>query len=335
MKLFMQLIAVLSVFAVCLGFAGCKKTENDSPHSYDEVYTVGDAALDVNADGAFTILKLNDTHLFNGTNADDLRTLADIRAVLEKTPCDLIVIAGDMVEGKSIKHGYDKYGAAGLLGALLEEFNTPWTFAPGNNDGERGGTKQELIAFMMQYPHFLYGNARDITGTMQFFIDLKKDGETVHAVAIIDSLERNSKGKYDFMKTDQIAWLVAGANERAVPTSVFFHMPTPAFKAAYENGEAFPGFPFGDEYPVDNIEGNRLFDDMTADCAYITLLSCAHVHSDNMAYLYGGRWYQLSSLGGYGAIGSDNYAPSYTVTVIDTNAVAVRDMYTFSKVSAE
>lgn len=71
---------------------------------------------------------------------------------------------------------------------------------------------------------------------------------------------------------------------------------------------------------------------MTADNKYISLISVAHVHSDNIAYYYNNRYYQLSSLGGYNAIGSANTDPSYTLITIDTNQQDNQKMYTFEKI---
>lgn len=328
--LFLALLLTVSLF-------GCGAKPASSGHSYSEVYTQESARLTADADGTFRILKINDTHFRNGVCENDEKTLAELKTILDNTPCDLIVMDGDLVEGTTSDKTYDKYQAAAKFSELMESYEIPWTFAPGNNDGEKDGSNEDLIAYLLQYPHFLAGNTEGTRGAMQFFVDVESaDGTLIHTVAIMDSLSRKiqSIGPYDSIKENQIEWLLQGVNARKVPASVFFHMPTPAFETAYKDGKAYEGFPFCDEYPVGDIKGNQLFDDRTADNPYIALLSAGHVHSDNLAYLHNNRWYQLSSLSGYGAVGSDNHAPSCTLTTVHCLADSTESMYAFEKVSA-
>lgn len=334
---FKKYTALVLALLLAVSLFGCGAKPASSGHSYSEVYTQESARLNADANGTFRILKINDTHFRNGVCENDEKTLAELKTILDNTPCDLIVMDGDLVEGTTSDKTYDKYQAAAKFSELMESYEIPWTFAPGNNDGEKDGSNEDLIAYLLQYPHFLAGNTEGIRGAMQFFIDVESaDGTLIHTVAIMDSLSRKiqSIGPYDSIKENQIEWLLQGVNERKVPASVFFHMPTPAFETAYKDGKTYEGFPFCDEYPVGDIKGNQLFDERTADNPYIALLSAGHVHSDNLAYLYNNRWYQLSSLSGYGAVGSDNHAPSCTLTTVHCLADSTESMYAFEKVSA-
>lgn len=332
MKKYRAILAIVLTVMLLCPLVGCSDKDYTPKNSYDEVYNTPSVSIDVTGD-TFKILKINDTHFINGTCDDDVKTLEVLKSALDKIPCDLIVMDGDLVEGYNRKITYNKYQAVSVFAELVEQYNTPWTLAPGNNDGQKGGSNEDLIAFLLQYDHFLAGNERDIDGSMQFFIDLKQDGKLVHSVAVLDSHSRDRSGNYDYIKESQIDWLLKRTDERKVPTSVFFHMPTPAFEKAYKEGEAYSDFPFCDEYSVSNIEKNAEFDEKTADNKYITLLSTGHVHSDNIAYFYNNRYYQLSSLGGFGAIGSDKTAPSYTLTTIDLNQTQTENMYMFEKVA--
>lgn len=338
MKQTKQYFSLLLTILLVVSLFGCGAKLTDSGHKYPEVYAQENVRLTADKTDTFRILKINDTHFRNGVCNDDVNTLADLKIILDNTPCDLVVMDGDLVEGTTSDKTYNKYQAAAKFAELLESYAIPWTFAPGNNDGEKDGSNEELIAYVLQYPHFLAGNTEGIRGSMQFFIDVEStDGKLIHTVAIMDSLSRKIKsiGPYDSMKENQVVWLLQGVNNRKVPASVFFHMPTPKFETAYKEGKAFDGFPFSDEYPVGDIKGNQLFDQLTANNPYIALLSAGHVHSDNLAYLYENRWYQLSSLSGYGAVGSDNNTPSCTLTVVHCLADSIEDMYTFEKISAK
>ena len=85
---------------------------------------------------------------------------------------------------------------------------------------------------------------------------------------------------------------------------------------------------------LDTITENKLFDEMTADNEYISLISIGHVHSNNMCHFYNGRYYQLSSISGYNASHPDDLIPSCTLTVIDVTEENAKEMYHFEKVVA-
>ena len=341
-KIFRIIAIFLSIVLVCGGSFGgyilyrfnvCPPLE--LTHSYKEIYYQEQITYDVD-DGEFAVLKINDTHFYNGTCENDSKTMSDLKIILDKTPCDFIVVNGDMVDGFNLNPDYDKYGATKIFADLVDSYNIPWTFLPGNNDGEIDGENEDLITYMMQYKNFVCGNEKNIDGDMQFFVDLKYNGELAHSLVFMDSHARTIKaiGEYDHIKENQISWLLNGINKRKVKTSVFFHMNTPAFKTAYENGEAYTdnGFPSAYVYELDNIKENKLFDDMTKDNEYISLISIGHVHSNNMCHFYNGRYYQLSSVSGYNASHPEDMIPSCTLTVIDVTENNKQKMYRFSKV---
>ncbi len=309
---------------------------DDLTHSYNEIYNQPQITYDVGDDGEFSVLKINDTHFYNGTCEKDMATLSDLKTILDKTPCDFIAANGDIVDGFNLNSDYDKYGAIKKFADLVDSYNIPWTLIPGNNDGEFDGDNEDIIAFLMQYKNFVCGNEENIDGDMQFFVDLEYKGELAHSLVVMDSNARTIKaiGKYDYIKENQINWLLDGINERKVKTSVFFHMNTPDFKTAFENGEAYEGFPSAYIYELDNIKENKLFDDMTENNEYISLISIGHVHSNNMCHFYNGRYYQLSSVSGYNASHPDDMIPSCTLTVIDVTETDAREMYIFSKIEA-
>ena len=342
-KIVLKLIAILLAVVLLVGgsFGGyllyrfnCDKS--GGKNDYNAVYSQPVSTFDVGDDGTFAVLKINDTHFFNGVCEDDKHTLSDLKTILDKTPVDFVVVNGDLVDGFNLRKGYDKFNAIAVFADLIEAYNVPWTFAPGNNDGEIDGDNDAIIAYMMQYAHFICGNARDVYGDMQLFVDLTYNGKLAHTLAVLDSGMRKPKaiGKYEYIQESQINWLLDGVNERKVPTSVFFHMPVPSFETAFDNGEAYEGFAMYKTYPYTDIPKNQLFVDRTQDNDYISLISCAHQHSNNMCSFYEGRWYQLSSVSGYSAGRDDFITPSVTLTTIDVTADNAKDMYTFEQITA-
>lgn len=328
------LIAV-SAFGVYLLYRfNCDKSDTDN--SYSMVYSAEQVKLSTDGKGIFKILKINDTHFFNGECEEDKHTLDEIKAILDKTQCNLIVADGDLVDGFNLNPSYDKFMAIDLFASLIEEYDTPWTFAPGNNDFEIDGSNEDIISFMMQYEHFVYGNSQGVDGSMQFVIEIYNNNRLVHSIAIMDSGARKPKaiGPYQPMSENQALWLNNEVNSRNVKTSVFFHMPTNAFQIAYDNGEDYDGFDKYNTYPYDEIKNNYVFDNVIKDNENITLLSCAHQHSNNMCSFYNGRYYQLSSVSGYNAGRNDFIYPSCTLTEIDTLDDNARTMYSFEQIKA-
>lgn len=333
------LVAVLLVTGCFGGYLLLRINGNRLTYTtdYNAIYTQPTASFDVGEDGAFTVLKINDTHFFNGTCDTDVHSMEDLRTVMDSTAFDFILVDGDVVEGFTLDRTYDKQQALTIFCDFVEQYQTPWTFAPGNNDGEIDGDNEDVIAFMMQYPHFISGNADNIYGDMQLFVDLTYQGALAHSLAILDSGMRRPKviGNYEAMQESQVQWLLDGVNERQVPTSAFFHMPTPQFEAAYDNGTAYEGIERYKTFTYVDIPENALFDEMTADNAYISLISCAHQHSNNMCSFYDGRWYQLSKVSGYSAKHHDFIIPSVTLTTIDVTADNTEARYTFEQRTAE
>ena len=327
-------IAVSSFGVYLLYRFNCDKS--NVTNSYDIVYSADQVKLSTDNNGIFKILKINDTHFFDGVCENDRQTLGDLKTILDKTPCNLIVVDGDLVEGFNLNPSYDKFAAIDLFASLVEKYNTPWTFAPGNNDFEIDGSNEDIISFMMQYEHFVCGNSKGIEGSMQFIIEVYNSDELVHSVAIMDSGARKPKaiGSYQPISENQSYWLNNEVNSRNVKTSVFFHMPTNAFQAAYDNGMAYDGFDMYNTYPYDEIENNDVFDNVIRDNENISLISCAHQHSNNMCSFYNGRYYQLSSVSGYSAGRNDFIYPSCTLTTIKTFDNNSQTMYSFEQIRA-
>lgn len=339
-KLFKAIAVILISALVISGSFGlyilyrfnCDKSGNKE-FSYDSVFTAERVSLETDDNGVFRVLKINDTHFFDGVCENDKRTLSGLKKVLDETPCDFIVVNGDLVDGFNLKLSYDKFGAIDLFASLIEEYDTPWTFAPGNNDCEIDGKNEDIIAFMMKYEHFICGNEKGIDGSVQFSVDITHGGEKVHAITVMDSGTRKpvAFGPYQPMSENQAKWLDEEVKKNGVRTSVFFHMPTNGFKDAYDKGESVEGIEKYETFPYAEKARDGVFDEIIGDNELITLLSCAHQHSNNMCSFYNGRYYQLSCAGGYSAMRNSFITPSCTLTVINTLDENVRTMYSFSQ----
>ncbi len=338
-KIIISVISIVLVIAVGIcGYFSVRFFGNtiESEHDYNEIYSQEQITVQADDSGIYRVLKINDTHMYNGTCENDKKTLEDLKVILDKTPCDFIVADGDIVDGFNLNLNYDKEQALRLFGDLVDSYGIKWTFVPGNNDGEIDGENEDIIAYFMKYDNFVYGNTKGIDGDMQFFVDIEYNSNLVHSLAFMDSHARTIKaiGKYDHIKENQINWLLDGINNRKVKTSVFFHMNTPAFEEAYNNEDYYESFGTCYMFPMDSPADNSMFDKMTEKCEYISLISVGHIHSNYMASFYNGRYYQLSSISGYNASYNDNISPSCTLTTIDLTKTEVKDMYHFEHISA-
>ncbi len=339
-KIIISVISVVLVFAIGIcGYFATRFFGNtlESKHNYDEIYSAEQITVNTDEYGLYRVLKINDTHFYNGTCENDKKTLADLKIILDKTPCDFIVANGDIIDGFNLSLDYDKEQALRLFADLVDSYNIMWTFVPGNNDSEIDGENEDIIAYLMQYDNFVYGNQSNIDGDMQFFVDIENDGKLVHSLAFLDSHARTIKaiGKYDHIKENQINWLLKEIDSRKVKTSVFFHMNTPAFEDAYNNEDYYESFATSYQFPMNSPAENSLFDEMTEKNEYISLISVGHIHSNYMANFYNGRYYQLSSVSGYNAgYKGLNVPPSCTLTVIDTTKTNTNEMYHFERVIA-
>lgn len=339
-----EIFKALIIVVIVLALGGCAfgayvgvrawGSRIDCTRSYDEVYSMGGYALDAGEDGVIKVLKINDTHFIDGEIESDKRTLDELKVVLDNNPVDLIVMAGDLVEGFNLNIRYDKENAIRKFAELMEEYDTPWTFIPGNNDGEIDGSNRDVIAFLLSYEHFITGNVKEIYGDTQFYVDVTYNSERVHLLAFMDTGMRKPKitGPYDHLRESQVENLKATIEERGVRTSLFIHMQTPAFGEAYENGKDCQNMPKRMSSSYKSIPKNSNFDKALEGEELLTLVSCGHQHGNDVCAYYEGRYYQLSSPSGYTAWMPEDVTPTATLTIINVLEESVEDAYHFEKV---
>ena len=127
-KRIIKIIAsLLALVLVCAGAFGCyllyrfNCDKSGADYDYSTVYTQKTPTYDVGGDGKFTVLKINDTHFFNGTCENDVKTLDYLKTVLKNNIFDFIVVDGDLVEGFTLDMSFDKYQAIDIFAKMLED----------------------------------------------------------------------------------------------------------------------------------------------------------------------------------------------------------------------
>jgi len=228
-------------------------------------------------DGAFVILQFTDTHLVNTRrpgSGPDIRTLEMIEYHTARVNPDLVVITGDMLEGRSAQYWpfVDRHAALHGIAGIFERAGQPWTFTPGNNDHEFMGSAEDVAAFLAyHYEYVLLANEPGLPGAVNFTLPLLcEEAGFVHQLIFMDSL-----GRLDIMQPEQADWLAEQLPFAAalghqtyfyVPASIFFHYNTPMFHGA--------GYRFGGR------EGDTVVDEVILAAGNVGLVSVGHTHPE-------------------------------------------------------
>lgn len=228
MKKTTSILLVLCLLLTVVSLSSCGK-EGDITGYGDTVSIVGRAVptFTVAENGDFTVLQFTDTHFISGSTKKDEKTLAAMRAQIEAQKPDLVVISGDMVEGKNSSLSYNKQAVLETVGAMFEELQQYWAYVPGNNDGEVSGSTADVTAFLAQYKYCIESNAENLTGVTQYAVDLyDANHNLVHSLLFMDSLARDADNNYDYMKADQVQWakdtLTAKKQKTRMSPSAYF-----------------------------------------------------------------------------------------------------------------
>ena len=337
MKRFLPVITLILTLTLLFGACAKGNLEGDISGFSATVSIIDREVPDFTVDekGDFTILQFTDTHFINGETKNDRKTLDAIKRLTEEQKPDLVVVSGDMIEGNNSKRSYNKQNAIDCIAGIFEDLKQYWAYVPGNNDGEMCGSSADVSAYLSQYDYCILSNEKDLTGAVQYAVDLKdSEGKLLHSLIFMDSLARDENNKYDYMKADQIKWAQDTVNEKKAQNpdvffSFFFHMNTPNFAISGKNGK-----PYSESYaPVPKtfftgIDGNAAFD-KAIEGTNTGLVSIGHVHPDtNYCSYLNGTYYHVTRPSGY--LKSKN--PGSALITVHTSAPTSEEMYDFSEI---
>lgn len=324
-------VLIITLFVICIILTACNHTGLPVVGDYDAVYEREIPALPF--DEEFKVLQFTDLHLFGSGLPKDKLTVTNMqKTVLELKP-DLVIITGDAVDGKNNKATYNKQKALAGMAESLEETGVYWAYVPGNNDGEYLGDNRTVIAFLMQYPHCIVGNTRNVDGAVNYSVDLvaQENGETevVHRLVFMDS-GCKVNGEIHGFYTSQEDWMRGLlAKSPALPVSVFFHIPVKEHQVAYSYGVFASNYPKNNKYPKYTVsETSDSLGKLLLEAEEVKLVSTGHVHSNNFAALYAGKYYHFGLCSGYKAtkgIGDKTGASLITIR----KGSAAMGIYTF------
>ncbi len=337
MKKTVSIISVLLMLILILSSCSSPDSSGDITGYAQNVSIIGRGipSFYVDSNGDFTVLQFSDTHFICGDTKKDTKTLSAMREMIIEEKPNLVVISGDMIEGNNNKSKYNKKTALEAVGKLFDSLEQYWAYVPGNNDGEMCGTSDDVAAFLSQYNYCILADEEGLTGAAQYVVDLKNAEEkTVHSLLFMDSLARDSKNKYDYMKADQVEWAKRILAEKKaentdIKCSFFFHMNTPNFAMSGKNGTAY-----SDDYsPVPNdfyegIDGNAALDTVLTDSECVGLVSIGHIHpKTNYCSYLNGTYYHVVRSSGYNV----TEEPGCVKITVHTASENTEKMYDFKE----
>jgi Icc-related predicted phosphoesterase len=282
--------------------------QRDNIVGYGERYPMantGVVPMPLRENGEFVVLQFTDTHLVN-TRGPDARTLRELEHHIARVQPDLVVITGDVINGRGAQ-AFVLVDRAAALQALIDIFarhNQPWAMVPGNNDHDNFlGSVHDVTSFLAQHcEHFIIAQQPDLPGAIHFVLPLvNENNDTAHQLIFFDTLSR-------FCEIDpmQAQWLAAQLD---YPSTVFMHHNTPIFT---DLGLA--------EWPSDR--GDALNEVLLHE--NVRLVSIGHVHvAPTRRASDAGTIFQIGRVSGYRRGDSD---PGGVVITITPGA---DELYTF------
>ncbi|MCD7774679.1 MAG: metallophosphoesterase [Clostridiales bacterium] len=334
---FSTLMAVLTAIASFFSSGGITQLLNkgdisgyaDSISSYEEL---PDFEADENGD--FTVLQFSDTHFTTGLSWADISVLNKMEEQILTYSPDLVVISGDMIDDGNVG-AFNKQYVLDTVGELFDSLEQYWAYIPGNNDGINYGTASDVAAYLSQFEYCLVADLPEISGATQYSIDITKDGELVHSLIFLDTMDYDDEDDehiYGYVHEDQVLWCADEIAEKQaisedVTISVFVHENTANFAVAALYGEAYKeGYATLDEVAEKyDIPKNAPLDEVFENAGCVGLVSMGHVHpSECKCSYYNGIYYHITP----------KTKTMSTLITIHTGADNTRDMYDFEQVTS-
>lgn len=197
-------------------------------------------------DGTFKIVQFTDVHWQNG-EADDKRTEALMRLVLQEEAPDLIVFTGDIVYSE---HCEDPRLSHRHAVAAAEESGIPWAAVLGNHDAEANVTRAQMLDALMAHDRCLARHTPGISGFGNYALTVAgPDGADAAALYFLDSGDYSPLPQvegYGWIRKDQIDWYAAESRKLAalnggspLPALAFFHIPLPEYATVWERSVCY------------------------------------------------------------------------------------------------
>lgn len=260
------------------------------------------AQLKFNSDKTFKIAQFTDMHFYKeGENSPEV--LENIKSVMDAEKPDLVVLTGDIVTGRG--KNWPTIESWEIITSLLIEYKTPYAIAFGNHDDEAQFSRKELLNYLSKRPYCIIADEGEnrVNGIGNYAVPIyNKKGVIEKVVYCLDSgsyslLEDEGVDGYNWFDRSQIAWF-AETNQswlnknKNIQALLFFHIPLPEYKQAFDAGEYREGVRMEDECSPDINTG--MFAEMVQQGNVLGTF-VGHDHNNN----YVAQLYQIALCYGY------------------------------------
>ena len=199
--------------------------------------------LQFNSDNRFKIVQFTDTHFFKGGKKSQ-EVLDNIIMVMETEKPDLVILTGDIVTGQPTPESWE------ILTELLISYQVPYAVTFGNHEDEAQMTREELLKYLSDRPYSIISDEGEnqVAGIGNYVLPLyKQDGTAEKLFYCLDSRsyslakDRGVEG-YGWFDHSQIRWFAETnkawlAKNQDIQSLLFFHIPLPEYRQAFDFGE--------------------------------------------------------------------------------------------------
>ncbi len=203
----------------------------------------------------FKILQLSDIHIGGSytTMNKDIKAMNAIKALVNETKPDFIIITGDLVYPIVVQtFTWNNRRSFLQLGYFMSSLGIHWTFVYGNHDTERLATTnlhiledRVLETFKLDNKYYkggkllYYNENREVDGRSNMVIELINNDNKINTVFYLldsNSYINNNFNNYDFIHKNQVEWYKEKVTEIGsnIPSMMFLHIPLPETKEAIE-----------------------------------------------------------------------------------------------------
>lgn len=203
--------------------------------------------LQFNSNKQFKIVQFTDTHFYLG-GENSLAVLENIKMVMDAEMPDLVILTGDIVTLE--KEDTITMASWETITEKLIGYKTPYAVTFGNHDDESQVTRKELLKYLSDRPYCVISDdgEDDVKGVGNYILPVfNHDNIVEKLVYCIDSRTYSlAKDKgvngYGWIDRSQIMWFARTnqswlAKNQDIQSLLFFHIPLPEFKQAFQKGE--------------------------------------------------------------------------------------------------
>jgi len=195
----------------------------------------------------FKIAQFTDTHFYKGGPRSP-EVIENIRSVLNSEQPDLVLLTGDIVTGSG--KNWPTLESWDLLTELFIVNRVPYAIAFGNHDDEAQVQRQHLLEHLSKRPFCLISDdgGKEIKGCGNYVLPVyNQAGEAEKLLYCMDSRSYSlarDKGieGYGWFDPSQISWFTRTNRNWLeeypdIQSLLFFHIPLPEYKQAFDQGE--------------------------------------------------------------------------------------------------